>query len=73
MLVTLTVQRVNFHFLIYELIYLLSLFSDLFIYFIYLFIYSSWLLVVLLRSTAVILWCGRFLRLDLCLKVSRSF
>ena len=68
MAVTLMVQRVNFHFLIYELIYLLSIY-----FLIYLFIYSSWLLVVLLRSTAVILWCGRFLRLDLYLKVSRSF
>ena len=72
MLVTLTVQSVNFHFLIYELIYLLSIYFLIYL-FIYLFIYSSWLLVVLLRSTAVILWCGRFLRLDLCLKVSRSF
>ena len=34
MLVTLTVQRVNFHFLIYELIYLLSIY-----FLIYLFIY----------------------------------
>ena len=38
MLVTLTVQRVNFHFLIYELIYILSIYFLIYL-FIYLFIY----------------------------------
>lgn len=43
MLVTLTIQRVNFHFLIYELIYLLSIYFLIYL-FIYLFTAPGYLL-----------------------------